>query len=259
MQRLLDIMARLRDPELGCPWDKEQDFKSIAPYTIEEAYEVVDAIERGDMRDLREELGDLLLQTVFHSQMAAEQGAFSFEDIAQAICDKLVRRHPHVFEGVQYETVEAQKAAWAAMKAEERAAKGKPEQPLSALDDIPNALPALLRAQKLHERATRAGFDWKDNDEVLAKLQEEIGELREALQGKDTAHQREELGDVLFCVAALAHKMDVVAEDALRSANNKFTRRFRHVEHLLKEQQQTFSDVSRETLEDYWIKAKQHD
>jgi tetrapyrrole methylase family protein/MazG family protein/ATP diphosphatase len=230
LSRLLDIMARLRDPQSGCPWDREQTFATIAPYTVEEAYEVADAIERGDIGDLKEELGDLLLQVVFHSRIAEEAGQFDFADVAAAISDKMVRRHPHVFEGVSYASAEEQTAGWEASKAAERAAKGKNK---SLLDDIPAGLPAMTRAVKLTKRAARVGFDWPSTREVLDKLREELAELEVEIDAANQAEAREELGDLLFVVANLARKLDVEPEDALRSANAKFARRFAFIERAL--------------------------
>jgi MazG family protein len=230
LDRLLDIMARLRDPAGGCPWDREQTFATIAPYTVEEAYEVADAIERGDLGDLKEELGDLLLQVVFHARIAEEIGAFSFDDVARAIADKMVRRHPHVFEDAHYRDVAEQTASWEAIKAAERASKGKNT---SLLDDVPAGLPALTRAVKLTKRAARVGFDWPSTAEVLAKLREELAELEVEIDAGEQAKAREELGDLLFVVANLARKLDVEPEDALRSANAKFARRFAYIERAL--------------------------
>lgn len=227
LQRLIEIMAALRDPENGCPWDKEQTFATIAPYTIEEAYEVADAIERGDLADLKEELGDLLLQVVFHSRMAEEAGEFAFDDVAAAISDKMVRRHPHVFAGERYDSVAEQTAAWEASKAAERAAKGKGQ---SVLDDVPRGLPGLTRAEKLTKRAARVGFDWPNISQVMDKLEEEISELSAEIEGGDPERLRDEMGDVLFVMANLARKLGVDPEDALRGANAKFTRRFQGVE-----------------------------
>ena len=231
--RLVEIMARLRAPEGGCPWDVEQTFATIAPYTIEEAYEVADAIERGDLPDLKDELGDLLLQVVFHARMAQEQGAFDFADVAAAINDKMVRRHPHVFGDVTHKDVAEQTRAWEAIKAGERAAKRGPDRagaPASLLDEVPTALPALTRAVKLSKRAARVGFVWPSAAEVLAKLHEEVAELEAELAAGDLAKAREELGDVLFVCANLARELDVDPEAALRTTNAKFVRRFRYIE-----------------------------
>ncbi len=231
LDRLLVIMARLRDPAAGCPWDLEQTFASIAPYTLEEAYEVADAIDRNDLNDLREELGDLLLQVVFHARMAEEQGAFAFEDVAKAICDKMVRRHPHVFGDAAVEGSAEQVAAWETIKAAERAAKGADR--AGVLDDVPTGLPGLVRAVKLTKRAARVGFDWPDTLSILAKLREETAELEAEIAAGDRAKAKEELGDLLFVCANLARKLDVDPEDTLRAANAKFIRRFGFIEREL--------------------------
>ena len=230
IDNLLAIMARLRDPERGCPWDREQDFATIAPYTIEEAYEVADAIQRGDLGALKDELGDLLLQVVFHARIAEEAGHFAFDDVAQAIADKMVRRHPHVFGDAEIASVAAQNEAWEAHKAAERAANGAAQ---SVLDGVALALPALLRAAKISRRAARTGFDWPDARAVIPKLHEEIAELEAELdRGAPQAALEEELGDLLFAAANLARKLDIEPETALRRATAKFERRFRRVEAL---------------------------
>jgi tetrapyrrole methylase family protein/MazG family protein/ATP diphosphatase len=231
--RLVEIMARLRAPEGGCPWDLEQSFATIAPYTIEEAYEVADAIQRGDLADLKDELGDLLLQVVFHARMAEEDGAFDFADVARAINDKMVRRHPHVFGDATHKDVAEQTRAWETIKAGERAAKrgsGGADAPASLLDEVPTALPALTRAVKLSKRAARVGFVWPSAVEVLAKLHEEVAELEAEVAAGDLSKAREELGDVLFVCANLARELDVDPEDALRTTNAKFVRRFKYIE-----------------------------
>jgi tetrapyrrole methylase family protein/MazG family protein/ATP diphosphatase len=227
--RLVEIMARLRSPDGGCPWDLEQTFATIAPYTIEEAYEVADAIERGDLGDLEDELGDLLLQVVFHARMAEEAGAFDFADVARAINDKMVRRHPHVFGDVTHRDVAEQVRAWETIKAEERTAKAA-ARPASLLDDVPSALPALTRAVKLSQRAARVGFVWPSAQEVLAKLHEEVGELEAEIAAGELDKARDELGDVLFVCANLARELDVDPEAALRTSNAKFVRRFKYIE-----------------------------
>ncbi|MDB5457300.1 MAG: MazG protein, partial [Caulobacter sp.] len=227
--QLIAIMAKLRDPDGGCPWDLEQTFATVAPYTVEEAYEVADAIERSDLHDLKEELGDLLLQVVFHARMAQEQGAFDFADVAAAISDKMIRRHPHVFGDHAYETPAAQVDGWEALKAQERQAKAK----TGVLADVPAGLPALTRAVKLTKRAARVGFDWPSTDEVLDKLAEEVEELKVEIAAGDKAKAREELGDLLFVCANLARKLDVEPEDALRATNAKFARRFGFIEAAL--------------------------
>jgi MazG family protein len=227
--RLVEIMARLRAPDGGCPWDLEQTFATVAPYTVEEAYEVADAIERGDLGDLKEELGDLLLQVVFHARMAEEQGAFDFAAVAEAINDKMVRRHPHVFGDARHRDVAEQTEAWETIKAEERATKaGGPA--ASLLDDVPVGLPALTRAVKLSKRAARVGFVWPSAVEVLAKLHEEVAELEAEVAAGDVDKARDELGDVLFVCANLARELDIDPEAALRGTNAKFIRRFKYIE-----------------------------
>jgi ATP diphosphatase len=226
IERLLEIMARLRDPEGGCPWDLEQDFASIAPYTIEEAYEVDDAIRRRDFEGLRDELGDLLLQVVFHAQMAREARHFDFDAVAQAICDKLVRRHPHVFGDAEIESARAQTDAWERQKAAERAARGQ----TSALDGVPHGLPALLRARKLVSRAARAGFTWPDAEHAMGGLAEELEEVRSGIGSGDRAHLEDELGDLLIAAVGLAWRLDVEPETALRKATAKLENRLRRLE-----------------------------
>ena len=230
--KLLGIMARLRDPQHGCPWDREQDFATIAPYTIEEAYEVGDAIERRDMAALKDELGDLLFQVVFHARMAEEAGLFAFDDVAAAISDKMVRRHPHVFGDAEIASVAAQNEAWEAHKAKERAANGDD----SVLDGVALAYPALLRAAKISKRAARIGFDWPDARAVIPKIVEEVAEIEAEMDsGGDKARLEDEIGDLLFAAANLARKLEVEPETALRRASAKFERRFRAVEALAKE------------------------
>ena len=257
LQRLLRIMARLRDPDGGCPWDIEQTFATIAPYTIEEAYEVADAIERGDLGDLKEELGDLLLQVVYHARMAEEAGAFDFAAVAAAIGDKMVRRHPHVFGPDDVRDAADQTRRWEAIKAEERAAKaaGADRAP-SALDGVPMGMPALTRAAKLTRRAARVGFDWAAPAEGIAKLREELDELEVEIAAGDLAKAREELGDVLFACANLARKLEVEPEDALRGANAKFFRRFAHIEARLAEQGITPAGSTLADMEALWDEAK---
>jgi MazG family protein len=255
LNRLLEIMARLRDLECGCRWDLEQDFATIAPYTIEEAYEVADAIARGDMAALKDELGDLLFQVVFHARMAEERSLFAFEDVAAAIADKMERRHPHVFGGVQVDSIAAQDEAWEEHKAAERRdraqANGTAE---SVLDGVALALPALLRADKIQKRAARIGFDWRDAQPVFGKLKEEIAELETELQ-KPAEHRalEEEMGDILFAAANLARKLDIDPEAALRRATAKFERRFRRVETLAAERA-AGSDL--DSLEALWQQVK---
>ena len=249
---LLDIMARLRDPASGCPWDLEQNFVTIAPYTIEEAYEVAEAIAHGNRAELKDELGDLLLQVVFHSQMAAEEGSFTFADVVEAICAKMIRRHPHVFGEATIATAEAQTANWEAIKQAERAGK----QQVRALDGVPTALPALMRAQKLQARAARVGFDWPEVSGVLAKIREELAEIEEAIASGDTAHQHEELGDLLFAASNLARFIGSDAETALRDANAKFTRRFEQVETAVLASGKTLPEATLEEMEAHWQAAK---
>lgn len=257
INRLLDIMAALRTPETGCPWDLEQSFASIAPYTIEESYEVADAIAQGNLVSLKEELGDLLFQVVFHARMAEEQGAFDFYEVVQGLSDKMEARHPHVFGTGEIATAEQQTQNWEVMKAKERAAK-LAEDP-SLLADIPLALPALMRAEKLTKRAARVGFDWPRLEEVFAKLAEEIGETREAIDEGDQGHIEEEIGDVLFVLANLARKVKVDPEVALRSANAKFERRFRWIEEALKRDGKRPDTSSLEEMDGLWNLAKRHE
>lgn len=252
IDRLLAIMDRLRDPAGGCPWDLEQDFRTIAPHTIEEAYEVADAIERADLAALREELGDLLFQVAFHARLASEQGAFAFDDVVAAICDKLTRRHPHVFGDAVVADAGAQTRAWESMKRAERAARGD----AGALADVPLALPALTRARKLGARASDAGFDWPDAAGPRAKVSEELAELDRAVAGGDSARREAELGDLLFSVVNLARHLEVDAETALRHANERFARRFRHVEAELARLGQPLAGASPELLDRLWEAAK---
>ncbi len=254
LERLLAIMARLRDPDGGCAWDLQQTFASIAPYTLEEAYEVADAIERNDLSDLKEELGDLLLQVVFHARMAEEQGAFAFEDVATAICDKMVRRHPHVFGEAAYDGVAEQGAAWETIKAAERAAKGAHRS--GVLDDVPAGLPGLVRAAKLTGRAARVGFDWPDALAIMDKLREETAELEAEIASGDKAKAREELGDLLFVCANLARKLDVDPEDTLRAANAKFIRRFGFIERALAAQGRRPEQSDLAEMDALWDEAK---
>lgn len=254
LDRLLAIMDRLRDPDGGCPWDIEQTFRTIAPYTIEEAYEVADAIERGDMSELKDELGDLLFQVVFHSQMAQEAGEFRFEDVANAISEKMLRRHPHVFADADARDAQSQISAWEAQKAAERAEKA--EQDPSVLANLPVALPALLRAEKISKRAARVGFDWPDTRQVLDKIDEELSEVREALDEGDRAHIQEEIGDLLFAIANLARKLQMDPETALRDANAKFERRFRGVEAKLIAQGSSVQEADLAAMEAMWLTVK---
>jgi len=255
---LLTIMAQLRDPEHGCPWDCAQDFTTIAPYTIEEAYEVADAIARGDMAALKDELGDLLFQVVFHSRMAEEAGLFAFADVAAAIADKMLRRHPHVFGTVKISSVTAQSEAWEAHKAAERQARARQaEEKESVLDGVALALPALLRSIKIQARAARIGFDWPNATGVFVKIDEEIAELRtELAHSADQALLEDELGDILFAVTNLARKLEIDPEAALRRATAKFERRFRRVEALVDERA-TGTDL--DALEALWQEVKRQE
>jgi ATP diphosphatase len=251
--RLVEIMARLRDPVNGCPWDLEQDFSTIRHYTIEEAYEVADAIERSDFDELRDELGDLLLQPVYHAQMAAEASHFDIGDVVEAITTKLIRRHPHVFGDEAARTAGAAKGQWEKIKAVERAGKAAARgAPASILDDVPGALPGLARAEKLAKRAASVGFDWPDTAAVLAKAREEFGETEAAIASGDKAAIHEELGDLLMAVANLARHLGVDAEAALRDANAKFVRRFHHVEARAAEDSVPLAEAGLERLDGYW-------
>ncbi len=252
IERLLGIMARLRDPGRGCPWDLQQDFRSIAPHTLEEAYEVADAIEREDLDALRDELGDLLFQVVFHAELARERGAFTFDDVVQAISDKLTRRHPHVFGDAFVADAEEQTRAWDRLKAEERRAKGQG----GALADVPAALPALARAAKLGRRAADAGFDWPDAAGPRAKIDEELAELDGAAQSAAPDRLEAELGDLLFSVVNLARHFGVDAETALRRSNDRFARRYRHLESALAAQGLEPAKAGPELLDRLWAAAK---
>ena len=253
IDRLNAIMARLRDPVGGCPWDVEQTFQTIAPYTLEEAYEVADAIERGDWDELKSELGDLLFQVVFHARMAEEQGLFAFDDVANAIADKLERRHPHVFgdEAAKADGA-AQKARWEDIKAAERQARAQH----GVLDDVPVGLPALARAAKLTKRAARVGFDWPSTAEVLDKLDEEVAELKIEIAAGDLDKARGELGDLLFVMANLARKLGVEPEDALRGTNAKFVRRFGFIEAELAKDGRTPEQSDLAEMDALWNAAK---
>ena len=267
ISRLNEIMAALRTPETGCPWDLEQTFATIVPYTLEEAYEVADAIERGDVANLREELGDLLLQVVFHARMAEEEGRFDFGDVVEAITRKLIRRHPHVFGDARDLSSDEVKALWGRIKAEEkreraeaRRAAGMPaEEATGALAGVPVALPALTRALKLQEKAGKVGFDWNDPRAVLAKLREEIDEVEAELDANDAERVAGEVGDLLFAVANLARHLKVDPEAALRGANAKFQRRFAHIESRLGEVGRAPADATLDEMEALWGEAKQRE
>ena len=263
--RLIAVMARLRDPNGGCPWDLAQDFTTIAPYTIEEAYEVAEAVRHDDMTGLQEELGDLLLQVAYHAQMANERGAFDFETVASAIADKMIRRHPHVFGDAKIDSAGAQTLAWEEQKASERRAKAAMMDgggPPSILDGVALALPALLRAEKLQKRAAYVGFDWLEAAQVFDKIDEELAEIRHVLD-RPPAHPaaraaklQDELGDLLFACANLARHLNVDPEVALRGTNAKFERRFRFIEAALAKAGRTPSEASLEEMEALWQAAK---
>ena len=254
MDELLAIMARLRDPDTGCAWDLKQTFDTIAPYTVEEAFEVAEAIAEQDWPELREELGDLLLQVVFHSRMAEEQGLFDFRQVVEVLNDKLVRRHPHVFGDKRGASIDEIKQTWELIKAREREAKGRDH--ASALDGVPSGLPALQQAAKLQKKASKVGFDWQHHDGVLAQLEAEIAELREALAAGDRAGIEDEMGDVLFSVINLSRHLKLDADLALRRASAKFVRRFQQVEAIALERGMTMAEQDEATLDSLWQEAK---
>ncbi|MGC6471805.1 MAG: nucleoside triphosphate pyrophosphohydrolase [Parvibaculales bacterium] len=254
IEALLNIMAALRTPETGCPWDLEQDFKSIAPYTLEEAYEVTDAIEREDMDDLKDELGDLLLQVVFHARMAEEQGLFSFEDVVDAISTKMIRRHPHVFSDADANTATEVKQSWEAIKQAEKAEKGKLS--TSLLGDVPTTLPGLTRAVKLQKRAAKIGFDWQQAEPIFDKLTEELEELKVAIAAEDQDNVEEEYGDMLFVMANLARHLNLDPETAIRRGNRKFVSRFSWMEEEAKVNSLDLNAMTLEELESLWQAAK---
>lgn len=253
INKLLQVMAALRAPVGGCPWDIEQDFSTVAPYTIEEAYEVADAIERGELGELRDELGDLLFQVVFHARIAEEQGVFDFDDVVTAIVEKMIRRHPHVFANEEVADAEAQTRAWEAQKVKERKAKG---QSSSLLDGVTLGLPALSRAEKLQKRAAGAGFDWPEIAPVFDKIHEEIDEVRAELDGDDHQALHNEIGDLLFACVNLARHAGVDAEQALRSANKKFVHRFQYVEQTLATQGSSIEEADVGRMDELWDEAK---
>lgn len=253
IEDLLRIMAALRDPENGCPWDIEQTFETIAPYTIEEAYEVADAIQSGDMEALKDELGDLLLQSVYHAQMATEAGYFNFSDVVHAVCTKMISRHPHVFDDARAETAADVDTLWEERKAQENSDSGYK----SALDGVALGLPALLRARKLQKRAARTGFEWPSPAAARAKLEEELAELDEAVTRGTRAEQLDELGDVLFCLVKYAAMLDIDAEESLRHANDKFIRRFKGMEKKLQEHDRSPSSLSPDEWTDLWRQQKE--
>ncbi|MEN9727271.1 MAG: nucleoside triphosphate hydrolase [Pseudomonadota bacterium] len=254
---LLSLMRQLRDPDRGCPWDREQTFGSLVKHTLEEAYEVADAIERGALDELPDELGDLLFQVVFHARIGEEAGQFTFNEVVARLHDKLVRRHPHLFAQAEIRDASAQAAAWESIKAGERAARRNPDGLASELDDVPVTLPALARAAKLQKRASRVGFDWSAVGPVLDKIQEELDELREVV-ADPTAHaaQEEELGDLLFAVVNLARHLGVDPEAAARAANRKFERRFRYVEEELSRSGKTPAESELQEMDALWDRAK---
>jgi len=262
--RLLEIMQALRTPVTGCPWDLEQDFKSIAPYTLEEAFEVIDAIERDDIDDLREELGDLLLQVVFHARMAEEMKAFDFGDVVQAITHKMIRRHPHVFGEESARGAGMAKGMWDKIKAEEKAERRERRaalnlgavEPTGFLDDIPHGFPALMRALKLQQKAAKVGFDWSEAAPILDKIEEEIGELKQAIANGDRENTQEEYGDLLFAMVNLGRHLKLEPESALRGTNEKFRSRFHYIERKLNEQKQTLDAATLDEMEVLWQEAK---
>ena len=258
IDRLIEIMAQLRHPTSGCPWDIEQDFRSIAPYTIEEAYEVADAIERGDRESLRDELGDLLLQVVFHARMAEEEKSFDFEDVAGAIVDKLVRRHTHVFDTDNHNPESNLRDDWERQKAHEREEKSEARGEIpSLLDDVPVALPALTRAEKLQKRAARGGFDWEELGPVIEKLEEELEELKaEISNGGSAERMSDEMGDLLFSCVNLARHLKLNPENSLQGTNAKFERRFRDVENTIRDDGLTWDKVGLNIYEERWQAAK---
>lgn len=262
--RLLDIMAALRTPVTGCPWDIEQDFRSIAPYTLEEAFEVIDAIERDDIDDLREELGDLLLQVVFHARMAEEMKAFDFGDVVQAITHKMIRRHPHVFGDEDARGAGMAKGMWDRIKAEEKAERRERRlaldvnsaEPNGFLDDIPQGFPSLMRALKLQQKAAKVGFDWSEALPILDKIEEEIAELRHEINAGDQQKTEEEYGDLLFAMVNLGRHLKLEPESALRGTNEKFRTRFHYIEKKLTERQQSLEDATLDEMEALWSEAK---
>lgn len=256
-ERLKALMARLRDPNGGCPWDAEQSFETIAPYTIEEAYEVEDAIIRKDVPALREELGDLLFQVIFHARMAEEDGLFNLDDVCDDLTRKMVSRHPHVFSHGGNRSAKEQTVAWEAMKAAERKEKSHADN-VSLLDGVALSLPALMRAEKLQKRAARAGFDWPDIEGALAKIKEEASEVAEAARGSDEDALEDEVGDLIFAVTNLARHLGVDPEKALRRTNRKFTHRFQYIETKVRQENQDIQKLSLDDLEALWVEAKTH-
>ncbi len=265
-QRLVEIMAALRTPGTGCPWDLEQDFRSIVPYTIEETYEVVDAIERGDMEDLREELGDMLLQVVYHSRMAEEEKAFDFPDVVEGVTAKMIRRHPHVFGDEEARNAGMAKGAWERIKSDEKIERAQrrvamglaaKDDSSSLLDDVPAAMPPMLEAVKLQQKASKVGFDWNDTRAVLSKIREELGEFEAEIDDGDKDAQEQELGDLLFVLANLARHLSIDPESAVRRTNAKFRRRFAFIEQSLAVRGETMEGSDLDTMEALWVKAKE--
>lgn len=258
MEKLLKIMEKLRDPKNGCPWDIEQDFESIAPYTIEEAYEIHDAIERQNWSDLKEELGDLLLQVVFHSQMAKEKGLFSFNDVVDSIAQKMIDRHPHVFGDKKIESAEAQSMAWEDVKKQERLKKKtKPNEHVSQMDNIPLALPALKRSEKLQKRAAQVGFDWTTEQQIINKINEELEEVKQEIKEKNEHSKiQEEIGDLLFAVSNLARKYSFDVEETMKKANKKFEKRFRQMEKNTLQNGQSIEKLTIDEMEQEWQNIK---
>ncbi|MEE9313106.1 MAG: nucleoside triphosphate pyrophosphohydrolase [Rhizobiaceae bacterium] len=265
VSRLVEIMKALRTPVTGCPWDLEQDFRSITPYTIEEVYEVVDAIERGDMENLQEELGDLLLQVVYHAQMATEENSFDFADVVEGITTKMIRRHPHVFGDEKARTAGMAKGAWDRLKAIEKAERAERRgamglSPLggnnSLLDDVPASMPPMLEAVKLQQKASKVGFDWNDPKAVITKIREELDEFEVELDANDKDKMEAELGDVLFALANLGRHLKIDSEGAVRRTNGKFRRRFGYIENNIETKGETMESANLETLEELWIEAK---
>ena len=257
IEKLLSIMRALRDPQSGCPWDQQQTFATIAPYTIEEAYEVADAIVRQDYTALRDELGDLLLQVVYHSEMAAEQDRFTFDDVVDSICAKMIRRHPHVFAAETYENSGDLEQEWERIKQQERAAANGDQSSDSLLDNVAVGMPPLVRARKLQKKAARVNFDWPDAASVLNKVEEELAELGSEISAHaEHARLAEEVGDLLFSVVNLCRHMQVDAELALQKANDKFAARFKHVEKLASQRNQQLADLDAKALDELWELAK---
>lgn len=255
-QQLLDLMARLRRPEDGCAWDLKQDFASLIPYLIEEAYEVVDAIERNDLEDLRSELGDLLLQVVFHSQIAEERGLFNFDQVSATIADKLIRRHPHVFADAVFNSDEERHQAWEQAKAAERREKNKAVGRDSVLSGVAGSLPALMECEKIQDRAAQHGFDWPDVAPVFAKVQEELDEVHEAWKSGDQAHIQEEIGDLLLVAVNLARHLNVNPEIALKESTKKFSKRFHYIEQQVEASGRSLTDCELMELDAFWHEAK---